>query len=349
VRASRLLSLLLLLQTRGRMTAGEIARELGVSVRTVYRDVESLSSAGVPVYADRGSTGGYQLLAGYRTRLTGLSEDEARSLLFAGMPAAATELGLGEVLAAAQLKLSAALPTELRSRAGRVRERFLLDPLAWFRDADSVPWLATVARAVWEERRVAVRYERWDRSVVDRTLEPLGLVLKSGVWYLVAGAGNPRMYRVSRIHACQALAEPFDRPEGFVLAEFWARREEALQARLFHGEAEVRLSPRGRRLLFLLGPVVAEAGTRLASPPDADGWVRTTLPIESLEHATGALLRFGPDVEVLAPGELRERIRRAAEDLLRHYRDDNRRLSGPGARTGPAAGRSPHRGGSPRG
>jgi predicted DNA-binding transcriptional regulator YafY len=321
VRAARLLSLLLLLQTRGRMTAGEIAGELGVSVRTVYRDVESLSSAGVPVYADRGSTGGYQLVEGYRTRLTGLTEDEARSLLFAGMPAAATELGLGEVLAAAQLKLSAALPTELRSRAGRVRERFLLDPLAWFREADSVPWLATVARAVWDEHRIEVRYQRWDRSMVDRTLEPLGLVLKSGVWYLIAGAGQPRMYRVSRIHACRVLKQPFHRPGDFVLAEFWARREEALQARLFHGEAEVRLSPRARRLLFLLGPVVAEAGARHESAPDEDGWVRTTLPIESLEHATGELLRFGPDVEVLRPPELRERMRRAAEELLRRYRD----------------------------
>ncbi|GDY32261.1 helix-turn-helix transcriptional regulator [Gandjariella thermophila] len=319
MRASRLLSLLLLLQTRGRMTAGEIARELGVSVRTVYRDVESLSSAGVPVYAERGSAGGYQLLEGYRTRLTGLTEDEARSLLFAGMPAAATELGLGEVLAAAQLKLSAALPAVLRIRAGRVRERFLLDPLAWFREADSVPWLAAVARAVWDEHRIEVRYQRWDRSVVDRTLEPLGLVLKSGVWYLIAGAANPRMYRVSRIHACRPLDETFRRPEGFVLAEFWARREEALQARLFRGEAEVRLSPRARRLLFLLGPVVAEAGARRASTPDRDGWVRTTLPIESLEHATGELLRFGPDVEVLRPPQLRDRVRRAAEELLRRY------------------------------
>jgi predicted DNA-binding transcriptional regulator YafY len=326
MRASRLLSLVLLLQARGRMTAAELARELGVSVRTVYRDMESLSAAGVPVYADRGSTGGYQLLAGYRTRLTGLTEDEARSLLFAGMPEAASELGLGQVLAAAQLKLDAALPAELRSRAGRVRERFLLDPLAWFREADSVPWLATVARAVWEQHRIQVRYQRWDGSEVTRMLEPLGLVLKSGVWYLVAGAGEPRMYRVSRIHACRPLAESFQRPEGFLLAEFWALREEALQARLFRGEAVVRLSPRARRMLFLLGPVVVEAANRQESAPDEDGWVRTTLPIESVEHAVGELLRFGADVEVLEPPELRDRIVRAAEEMARLYRDAGSRF-----------------------
>ncbi|MGH3632080.1 MAG: helix-turn-helix transcriptional regulator [Sciscionella sp.] len=320
MRASRLLSLLLLLQERGRMSATELATELEVSVRTVYRDVESLSAAGVPVYADRGRDGGYQLLEGYRTRLTGLSEPEARALLFAGMPAAATDLGLGEVLAAARLKLSAALPSELRARAGRVAERFLLDAPTWFRTTDEVPWLAGIADAVWDQRRIEVRYERWDRSVVTRLLEPLGLVLKSGVWYLLAGPGSVRTFRVSRVHACDVLDERFDRPGGFVLTDAWANHEEHLRARLYRGEAVVRLSPRAMQLLFLLGPVVLREAQAQQPEPDDGGWVRLRLPIESLDHATAELLRFGAEVEVLEPAELRARIASVARDLGHLYR-----------------------------
>jgi predicted DNA-binding transcriptional regulator YafY len=186
MRASRLLSLLLLLQNRGRMTAPALAAELEVSVRTVYRDVESLGAAGVPIYADRGPAGGYQLLDGYRTRLTGLTSDEADSLFLAGVPGPAAELGLGGALAAAQLKLTAALPAELRDRASRVGERFHLDAPGWFRDAEDTPFLSDLATALWRDQRIEVRYRRWGHDEVDRLLDPLGLVLKAGVWYLVA-------------------------------------------------------------------------------------------------------------------------------------------------------------------
>jgi predicted DNA-binding transcriptional regulator YafY len=189
MRASRLLSVLLLLQGRGRMTARELAQELDVSVRTVYRDVESLSAAGVPVYADRGPAGGYQLLDGYRTRLTGLTGDEAESLFVAGIPEpAAAELGLGSVLAAAQLKIMAALPPDLRARAGRIRERVHLDAPGWFHEVERPRYLAGVADAVWNQRVIEIRYVRAGsaRREVTRTLEPHGLVLKTGVWYLAA-------------------------------------------------------------------------------------------------------------------------------------------------------------------
>lgn len=188
MRADRLVSLLLLLQNRGRMTATELAAELEVSVRTVYRDIEALSASGVPVRADRGPDGGYQLMNGYRTRLTGLTDAEAGSLFLTGAPGPARDLGLGAVLTTAQLKLRAALPAELADRSRRIQERFHLDAPAWFRDAEPVPFLARAAEAVWEQRILRVHYQRW-RGQVHRELRPLGIVLKSGIWYLVALAG----------------------------------------------------------------------------------------------------------------------------------------------------------------
>ena len=331
MRASRLLSILLLLQTRGRMTAPELAAELEVSVRTVYRDVESLGAAGVPVYADRGPAGGYRLLDGYRTRLTGLTPDEAEALFLAGMPGPAAELGLGTVLAAAQLKLLATLPPELRSRAGRIRERFHLDAPGWFRDADQTPYLSVVADAVWNQRQVRVRYRRW-REEVTRTLEPLGVVLKGGAWYLVArSSGQLRTYRVARILELETLSEGFERPQGFDLADFWQSWAQQFQARLYPAQAVVRLSPRGLgRLSYLLDPARARAARESAGAPDQDGWVHVVLPIESVEHAHGELLGLGADAEVLAPPELGQRMAETARALARIY-----------CRAGPATERGP--------
>src|SRR5215212_7953344 len=204
MRAGRLVSLLLLLQTRGLMTAEQLARELEVSVRTVHRDVEALSEAGVPIYADRGPHGGVRLVEGYRTRLTGMTGEEAEALFLSGLPGPAAELGLGTVVAAARLKVMAALPPELRTRASRLVERFHLDAAGWFQANEPVPLLGPLSEAVWESQRIRVGYDRGDKTV-DRVLEPLGLVLKAGVWYLVAGAdGQPRTYRVSRVTSVEA-------------------------------------------------------------------------------------------------------------------------------------------------
>ncbi|MDT7584542.1 MAG: hypothetical protein QOE32_2092 [Pseudonocardiales bacterium] len=322
MRASRLLSLLLLLQNRGRMTAPALAAELEVSVRTVYRDVESLGAAGVPIYADRGPAGGYQLLDGYRTRLTGLTSDEADSLFLAGVPGPAAELGLGGALAAAQLKLTAALPAELRDRASRVGERFHLDAPGWFRDAEDTPFLSDLATALWRDQRIAVRYRRWGHDEVDRLLDPLGLVLKAGVWYLVAGGptGAPRTYRVSRVLSLRTSPGRTHRPPDFSLAEFWRTRSAELRAALWRAEATVRLSPRGLELVpVLLGQLEARAVAESAGEPAGDGWVTATLPIESTRHAESVLLRLGAEVEVLAPPELRERLAAVARALVARY------------------------------
>jgi len=227
MRASRLVSMLLLLQTRGRLTARQLADTLEVSVRTVYRDVESLGAAGVPVYGEPGHDGGYQLLDGYRTQLTGFTEGEAESLFLTGLPGAAADLGLGATVTAAQLKLLAALPAELRDRAGRVAERFHLDAPSWYREADATPYLSTVAAAVWRQRALRMRYLRWAApQEVTRVVAPHGLVLKAGRWYLVArhpaDHGDAlRTYRVSRLLSAELLDEPFERLPGFVLADHW--------------------------------------------------------------------------------------------------------------------------------
>ncbi|MFI7420112.1 helix-turn-helix transcriptional regulator [Nonomuraea sp. NPDC049684] len=322
MRASRLLSLLLLLQTRGRMTAPELAAELEVSIRTVYRDVEALSAAGVPVYADRGPAGGYQLLDGYRTRLTGLTAEEASSLFLAGLPGPAAELGLADVAATAELKLLAALPPEPRSQASRMRERFLLDVPSWYRSADDVPHLSDVAEAVWEQRPLHMTYRRWGQREVDRVIHPYGLVLKGGSWYLVAAPpeGSPRTYRVSRILTVEQLPGRFRRPEGFELAAFWRAYAKEFRERMYTAEAVIRLAPGREDLLaYTMGSDVVAAALAAAGEPDPEGWRTITVPVESLTHARWLLLRMGADVEVLEPAELRVLMAEAVTGLGKLY------------------------------
>lgn len=325
MRAGRLLSVLLLLQTRGRMTAAQLAEELEVSVRTVYRDVEALSAAGVPLYGDAGHAGGYRLLGGYRTRLTGLTADEAEALFLAGAPGPAAELGLGPFLAAAQLKVRAALPAELREHADRVAGRFHLDAPGWYADADDTPYLPAVADAVWRGRVLRVRYRRWrEPTDVERRLEPYGLVLKAGRWYVVAGPG-PRTFRVDQIlelaapdgsdasGASDGSGEEFERPEGFDLAAYWTAYQRDFHDRLYRGEAVVRLAP-GVRL-----PGPAARAVAANNRTDDEGWTVATVPIESVGHAHDEFLRLGTDIEVLAPPELRERIARTVTELAARY------------------------------
>lgn len=307
MRASRLVTLLLLLQNRGRMTAQQLAEELEVSVRTVYRDVAALGAAGIPLYGDAGHAGGYRLVDGYRTRLTGLTADEAQASFLAALPGTAAELGLGEALSTAQLKLRAALPAELREHAGRIQERFLLDAPGWYGDADRTPHLGAVAAAVWARRAVVVRYRRWRApEEIERRVEPYGLVLKAGRWYLVAdGPSGIRTYRVDQIDELRPLDEEFAVPDGFDLAAHWSSSLADFRARLHTGEALVRLTPEGAR--------------RLGVTPGGGEWTETRVPIESIDHAHREFLRLGTDVEVIAPAELRDRIAQTVRTLAARY------------------------------
>ncbi|MBD3576909.1 MULTISPECIES: helix-turn-helix transcriptional regulator [Streptomyces] len=321
MRADRLLSLLLLLQNRGRMTAPELAVALEVSVRTVHRDVEALGAAGIPVRAERGRAGGYRLMDGYRTRLTGLTDSQADSLFLAGAPGPARDLGLGADLAAARLKLQAALPAGLADRARRLEGRFHLDATAWFRDADPVPHLAPIAGAVWEQHVLRTGYRRWNGEERTAVLHPLGLVLKGGIWYLVAHApdGPVRTYRVSRFHRAEATGERAERPPGFDLAAYWEESSRRLDAALHRQTALVRLSPRGQRLLPML---FGAAGTRAladADPADADGWTLVRLPVEAEQVAVGDLLRLGAEAEVVGPPDLRSAVAATVAALAARY------------------------------
>ena len=321
MRAARLVTLLLLLQTRGRLTAAELATELEVSVRTVHRDVEALSQAGVPIYAERGPHGGIRLVDGYRTRLTGMTPEEAEALFLSGIPGPAAELGLGTVVTAARLKVLASLPPELRTRASRLVERFHLDASGWFQAGEPVPQLGTLSEAVWETRRVEVDYERGDRRVT-RVLEPLGLVLKAGVWYLVAVAeGQVRTYRVSRVAAARPSTERFERPASFDLPAFWTEASAAYEREASRVEVTVRLRPdRMDALRQAVGDRSVDGATRL-NEPDPEGWTRLRLRLDWPEEVPGRLLGMGADLEVLTPAEIRTGLVETAKATLERYAD----------------------------
>ncbi|MGW4941919.1 helix-turn-helix transcriptional regulator [Actinoplanes sp. NPDC004185] len=322
--AGRLLSMLLLLQTRGRLSAGQLAAELDISVRTAYRDLARLQAAGVPLYAETGQHGGYRLVEGYRTRLTGLSGGEARALFLAGLPAPAADLGLAEEVAAARLKLLAALPAELRDQAARTAAVFHLDAPGWYHEAPAQPFLTLLMDAVVAQLAVDVSYRRWRApQEVQRRLRPYGLVLKSGTWYLVAATGDAARaatYRVSQVREVTVTTERFERPAGFDLAAHWAGYLAEFEARRFTGTATIRLSADGlARLPDLLDPAVVRAVAGSAGEPDADGWVTATIPTENVRHTCQELLRLGTEVEVIGPAELRRAMATTVTALAHRY------------------------------
>ncbi|MFJ5638390.1 helix-turn-helix transcriptional regulator [Streptomyces sp. NPDC093223] len=322
MRAARLIKMVLLLQSRSAMTAGELAAELEVSERTVMRDAQALSEAGVPVYADRGRAGGYRLVGGYRTGLTGLGRSEAEALFLSGVPGALRDMGLADAASAARLKVSAALMPSLRDASRTAAQRFHLDAPGWFAEPATPALLPALADAVWDDRRVVARYRRGE-SEVRRELEPYGLVLKAGVWYLcarVAETDSYRVYRIDRFTSVEAAEERFARDEEFDLPGFWDRRAEQFARSILHAEAVVRLSAVGlRRLAYAVDPVTARQALAGAGAPDARGWVTVTLPVESEEVAHGQLTALGPEAEVLAPPGLRARFAADARRLAGLY------------------------------
>ncbi|MHA4838323.1 helix-turn-helix transcriptional regulator [Sphingopyxis sp. MSC1_008] len=319
MRASRLLSILMLLQLRGRLTAADLAAEFEVSERTIYRDIDALSAAGVPVYGDRGPGGGFELLDGYRTRLTGLSAGEAEAMAMIGLPGPAAELGIGAATSAARNKLLVALPGGGGALADRMAARFHLDAVDWYRGGEALPHLPAIARAVLDERLLSMRYESW-WGVRDWTVEPLGLVLKAGIWYLAArGGGTIRIFRIANIDALTIGDTPFERPADFHLASWWQAEQARFEAELFGATATLRASPDGCKRLAAQSPRGAEAvaGAGIAA---ADGWRELTMQVEDSDHGARDMLALGAEVELLAPESFRRRIAALAQQIATRHR-----------------------------
>jgi predicted DNA-binding transcriptional regulator YafY len=306
VRADRLLSILLLLQTHGLMPARALAERLEVSERTVHRDMEALAMAGVPVYAEKGRRGGWALVDSYRTDLTGLTETELRSLVIASAPGVLADLGLGEAADRALIKLLAGLPDARRKAAVSARGYLHVDPSGWRRPDEAAPFLGTLELALRTGRQIAMTYERaYDRSIVERVANPLGLVAKGSIWYLAATVeGKARTYRASRIRAVTILETQADRPDGFDLAAFWAESSAEFRAALPIHRVILRVAPEGIsrvRLGWRFATVESE------SEPDERGWITCTIRADSEDIALECVLTLGGQAEVVEPAALRDR------------------------------------------
>jgi len=326
MRADRLLALLMLLQSRGRMTAEDLARELEVSVRTIYRDLTALSTSGVPVYAERGPGGGVGLLEEYRTTLTGLTPDEARALFMLSVPAPLVQLGVGGDLKAAMRKLSAALPSSRRLDEARIHQRIQIDSSWWFQSADSVPCLQSIQQALWQDRMLRIRYRSFQNVEVEQLAAPYGLVAKANLWHLVYGLrGAVRVRQVATILDAEMLPETFTRPPEFHLGSLWESWCAEYESRPPF-VACVRASP---RILTELPYQIGHRFQRLTpaeAQPDADGWVTLELPFESFADARSRLLGMGRAVEVLSPEALRSSLLDFARQVVDFYRGRDQKM-----------------------
>jgi predicted DNA-binding transcriptional regulator YafY len=317
MRADRLLSILLLLQVHRRITAHELAKRLEVSERTIYRDMEALSTAGIPVSAERGTGGGLVLAEAFRTNLTGLSAMEIQAL-FLGRPMhVLNDLGLHQASEAALIKLQAVLPAMYRYNAEYVRQRIHVDVAGWQRPGEErQAFLPLLQEAIWQERKVSITYQRGD-STVERVLDPLGLVAKGRIWYLVAAVdGETRTYRISRIQQASTLDQPCTRPPNFDLASYWKQSSADFVANIPRYVVSVLMAEHAIARVIHAGRFIQ---IEQVGQPDADGRVAARITFEIKDEACGYLLGFGTDIEILEPQELREQMINLAKRLVAFY------------------------------
>lgn len=317
MRADRLLTILLHMQNGKKWTVRELAERLEVSARTVARDMEALSAAGVPVYADRGYNGGWQLSEGYRTVLSGMNEEDVRLLLVAQMSRIFEDLGMRKQTDRLFAKLSAGLTSSSRQDADMVKQKIHIEGAGWTESMEKFPQLPILYDAVWNEKTVVIRYRR-EQETVERELHPLGLVAKGSVWYVVGAVDRElRTYRVSRVLEVREGTAAFERPAGFSLAEFWERSTSEFRTSLpkYTSTVRVKISAmqRLRNVRFV---------TVLNALEESDGWWAAEIDCETQEHACATALSFGPELVVMAPSELRLAVIHAASGLLRLYGEE---------------------------
>ncbi|HEU4795436.1 MAG TPA: WYL domain-containing protein [Pyrinomonadaceae bacterium] len=318
MRADRLLSIVLLLQTHGQLTSRSLAERLEVSERTIHRDMEALSISGIPVFAERGSTGGWSLLGEYRTNLTGLNEAEIQSLFVTQPPKLLADLRLKKASEGALLKLLAALPAMYRQGAEQARRRIHIDTGGWARQEEAVPLLPVLQDAIWSERKLRFTYQRGPGcDDVEREVDPLGLVAKGSAWYLVAAVGeHVRTYRISRMARAEVLDQRCTVPPNFDLADFWETSTTAIKSAPRNYVAKFRVAPD-------VFPRLAFAGrfARVGDPldTDRDGWLIVNVGFDVEEIACEYALGFGSKLEVLEPRSLREKVIAAAQEVIEFY------------------------------
>jgi len=317
MRADRLVSILLLLQVQRRITAGELAKRLEVSERTIHRDMDALSGAGVPVFAERGNGGGWSLMEAYRTNLTGLNHSEIQTLFLSKPPQLLTDLGLHQASEGALIKLLAALPSISRRDAEYARQRIHIDTAGWRNSPENVSALPALQEAIWQERQIQFVYERVGCEPAERVVDPLGLVAKGSVWYLVATHDQAaRTYRVSRIRDVRITDRSANRPPDFDLVEYWKQSAAEFKASLPRFYAKIRVSPVVQRSMIYLGRA---SRVEKSGPPDADGWRTLDIRFDAEEEACQFALSFGCDAEVLDPESLRSKVAARAQSILDRY------------------------------
>lgn len=317
MRADRLISLLLLLQTQGRLPAREVAQRLEVSVRTVYRDMDALAIAGIPVYTERGPSGGCALEESYRTSLTGLNPAEVHALFISQAIGPLRDLSLDRASESALLKLSVSLPAAHREEVERLRQRLHLDSTSWFHRDEPRPDFSILQQAIWEDRRLHIVYRRADGELGQRVVSPYGLVAKAGVWYLVGEtAVGRRVYRVSRLESVSLTNEGFERPTHFDLGQYWAECQAEFKQSLSHYSVTVRLAPES---LPCLSEWYGDDVLQQATLPDSEGWRTFSLTFDSIETAGMFVLNLGAGAEVLSPAALRESVVASAEAVATFY------------------------------
>ena len=314
MKASRLLSILMILQARKHRTADQLAEELEVSTRTIHRDVDELSASGVPIYAERGRQGGFRLLDGYQTRLTGLDADEASALMLSGIGTALDDLGLKDALSQSERKLMAALPEPTRAKAALVADRFHLDPLGWYRQKDVTPFVTQIAKAVWADQQISISYDGW-KGRVQRDLDPIAIVLKAGVWYLIGRAETMRVYRIANVRDLNLRGETFNRPADFDVSGFWADWTQNFETRIRSDRARLRVTSRGLRLLTNMGLSPIE----IIPVKGQSGMSDVELTVEEESSAVREILSLGAEAEVINPAALRKAVQSEISKLLEKY------------------------------